>query len=97
MPLLATFAEMDCISPILLTDAKDNKKSVFLVQFLKDTSLSGSNGGDIKDINTLFRSHVGGDKVFLLSNEKDLIKSFRIGDEEISGNFKRKTYASIDL
>ena len=56
IPLLATFEEIDCISPILLTDAKDNKKRVFLVIFLNDTSLRGSKGGDIRAINRVAES-----------------------------------------
>ena len=97
-PLLATLDEIACISPILLTDAKDSKKSVFLVTSLNVASSRGSNGCFIKATNTLLRSQEGGDKVFFfISKEKDLINCLKICDDEISGNFKRNTHDNIDL
>ena len=97
-PLFATLAEIACISPTLFTVANASKKSAFLVRFLNVVSLRGSNGGAIRVARTLLRSHEGGNTVlFFVSEAKDLISSFKMCDEEISGNFKRNTYASIDL
>ena len=98
IPLVATLDEIDCISPILLTEAKDSRNRAFFVVFLNVASWRGSNGGDIKDFKTSFKSQEGGECGFLfLPNVNDLIRSFRMGDEEISGNLSLKTYDSIDL
>ena len=96
--LLAILEERAYISRILLTHDKDNKKSIFLVIFLNIATLRGSNGGAIREVKTLLRSHLGGNTVlFFSSNIKDLIRSFNMLDVEIFGNFCRNTYVNIDL
>ena len=74
------------------------RNSAFLVLSRKDALARGSNGGPERNSNTLSKSQGGGGKIGLGAEiSKDLIRSLRIGEDEISGSGNLKTAASMAL
>ena len=74
------------------------RNRAFLVLSRKDALARGSNGGPERNSKTLSKSQGGGGKMGLGAEiSKDLTRSLRTGEDEISGSGNLKTAASMAL